>query len=284
MKVILLIFCISFQTLYGQHDSLLRNSIEILSHDTMLGRAAGGMNEKKALQFIQHTIKENYGLKLKKQNFTISLADNDELKCVNGYIFINNKAKETILVTAHYDHIGLGGKLSKALKDNEVHNGADDNASGVGMLIQLIHSIQKQSSKPLNYLFVFYSGHEIGLYGSQAFVANKKALIKKVKLHINLDMVGRMREQTVYFSTNSKNIENQLRDTDYIKPRKGREDLLTQSDIKWSVEQRIPAIHLTTGVHIDYHKPTDDAEYINYMGIEQIADWILHEHLKWMGK
>lgn len=250
----------------------------------MLGRAAGGMNEKKALQFIQHTIKENYGLKLKKQNFTISLADNDELKCVNGYIFINNKAKETILVTAHYDHIGLGGKLSKALKDNEVHNGADDNASGVGMLIQLIHSIQKQSSKPLNYLFVFYSGHEIGLYGSQAFVANKKALIKKVKLHINLDMVGRMREQTVYFSTNSKNIENQLRDTDYIKPRKGREDLLTQSDIKWSVEQRIPAIHLTTGVHIDYHKPTDDAEYINYMGIEQIADWILHEHLKWMGK
>lgn len=118
--------------------------------------------------------------------------------------FVDRKSTKTILVGAHIDHLGLGGELSKSPGKNEVHPGADDNASGVAMLIEL-HNYFTEHNSTCNLLFVAYTGHELGLYGSEHLSKHWKKGWKTLYRVYNFDMIGRMDtlQPKLLYSSNS---------------------------------------------------------------------------------
>ena len=248
----------------------------------MKGRATGSPEEIKSLEFINKEFQALSRKQLSKQVFVAQLNDSTQLTGVNGYYFINNGAKKTIILSAHYDHIGLGGPLSMSKKTDVVHNGADDNASGVALLLGMSDFLLKQRKDTVNYLIVFYSAHEIGLFGSEAFanlVEQKKRRFKSISCVVNFDMVGRLATDqkklkcmsSPIFDSILKKVDTQpfgftLNLTD--------EEKLTQLDTKAFYNKHIPCINFSTGIHNDYHATTDDANYINYNGMIAIYNYI----------
>jgi Iap family predicted aminopeptidase len=246
--------------------------LQTLAHDSLQGRKAGSSYEKKSLDFISKELRSHGKIKLKRQSFYAPISENDSVQCSNGYFFINNKKDQTILISAHYDHIGMGGALSKAPGKIEVHNGADDNASGVTLVFELLNFLPKH----YNYLIVFYSAHEIGLYGSQAFqeISNKKKY-RKIKAHINFDMVGRLDKTNPTLRLTHNFPDNKIFAYLPIKINYNPVEKLEQFDTRTNVRLGIPCVNISTGLHSDYHQPSDDAQYINYEGLKMLADYVI---------
>jgi hypothetical protein len=191
--------------------------------------------------------------------------------------FIDNQAENTILIGAHYDHLGLGGAGSLYRGKAAIHNGADDNASGVAVMLNLAGKL-KGYTKGNNYLFIAFSGEELGLLGSNYFVKNPTGALSGVNYMINLDMVGRLREdQTLSVSgTGTSPVWNQVLNS----ANAGFKLVLNTSGVGPSDHTSfylhdIPVLHFFTGQHEDYHKPSDDADKLNYEGMEAISDYIL---------
>jgi aminopeptidase-like protein len=255
--------------------------IYALADDSMCGRASGSSEEKMSLNYISKEFKKLSTKSLKYHDFKFQL-DSTNFYCQNGYYFLNNHAKKTIVLGAHYDHIGLGGALSMSMTSNEIHNGADDNASGVAMLLALSKSIPMLKKGEMNYLFVFYSGHELGLFGSSHFVQfieKKKRKFKTISTAINFDMVGRFDASSkVLKCMRSESLDSLLLSS--LSPQYGIElkiadaERLKSLDTKAFVENGIPCLNFTTGSHDDYHKTSDDAKYINYEGLVTIHAYI----------
>ena len=288
MKFIIGIFLFCCTSVLAQESKdttvkrLFENVVYTLANDSLKGRATGSMDEYKSLAFIDEQFQLLTKKHLSKQVFTIDNIDSTQLTSVNGYYFINNRAKTTIILSAHYDHIGMGGPLSMSKKTDVVHNGADDNASGVALLLGLSDFLAQQKKATVNYLIVFYSGHEIGLYGSEAFTAfveKKKRKFKSVSCVVNFDMVGRLHPDlkklkcmsspvadSVLKSVNTSPFGFTLNITD--------EPMLNQLDTKVFYNKQIPCLNFTTGLHNDYHATTDDASYINYSGMVAIYNYL----------
>jgi aminopeptidase YwaD len=209
--------------------------------------------------------------------------------------FIDNKATNTIVIGAHYDHLGYGGSHSLYRGEPAVHNGADDNASGTSLMMELAAILKKSKWKNNNYLFIAFSGEELGLYGSSFFT--KSQLMEKYKINymLNMDMVGRLdtTDQTLLVngagtSPAWKVVMKEVQfgnDTNIYKV-KTTEGGVGPSDQTSFYFKEIPAIHFFSGTHNDYHKPTDDWEKINTKGMRLIGDYMLHiiEHLNDDGK
>jgi len=262
--------------------SLFKNVISTLAHDSMQGRGVGTEFEQKALAYISETFFELNGHKLRKQKFDFK-HDSTTIRSENGYYFLNNHKKETIIIGAHYDHIGLGGPLSMSRKNNQVHNGADDNASGVAMLLALSQILIHEKSLNYNFIFVFYGAHEVGLFGSEAFqkvIHQNRQKFKQISLVINLDMIGRfdpslkklkcMRSEnaiTFFEAVDSSKFGFELNETD--------EQKLANLDTKIFYENGIPCVNFTTGMHSDYHSVSDDSKYINYLGMHQLFRFLI---------
>ncbi len=278
--LVLLLILISIDS--RSQDLLIQNIVHTLANDSMMGRAAGTRYERLSIAYLKKIAKDSCRIKLKEQKFELSLDGSDYISCSNLYGFINNRKKKTIVISAHFDHIGFGGKLSKALKDNAVHNGADDNASGVALVMAFAKKLKQSNFKDYNYLIYFYTAHELGLHGSAITISDSSFKKYNPVLHLNFDMVGRMRESTLKYASNRTQIENEMISTQSIQLVKGKNDLLENSDLKWSNEKGIPCLHFTTGIHSDYHKPSDDVQYIYFEGIEIILDYIYTNHLKWV--
>jgi Zn-dependent M28 family amino/carboxypeptidase len=261
--------------------NLLKKIVYTLANDSMRGRASGSPEEKKALNFICSTFKELTGKKLKTQTFSF-YNDSLEFNCNNAFYYVNNHATQTLLISAHYDHIGLGGKLSMNFKNDQIHNGADDNASGVALLLSLSKELIDQKEARVNYLIVFYSGHELGLYGSSAFqnMIQKSNRYKKISTVINFDMIGRM-DPTLktIICMRSPPLDSLLKalpmDKFSFRLNISKEEKLKLLDTKTYVEAGIPCLNFTTGIHNDYHKTTDEAEYINYHSLVEIRKFVL---------
>jgi Zn-dependent M28 family amino/carboxypeptidase len=258
--------------------TFLKSVVTFLANDSLYGRPTSSIYESKAADFIFQSFKSTKGLKPKRQTFKFQQADTSVFQqSQNIYCYINNHADSTLLIGAHYDHIGYGGGLSLAYsKKNQIHNGADDNASGVSLMLALSKQAKSQLTKKYNYVFVAYSAHEIGLYGSTAFYTFIQSKVKPIALMINFDMVGRMDKSSpvlsVFVSTQTSS-----RAANYFKQLKASPKIyldyntkITNSDCRIFDENGIEAISLTTGIHTDYHKPSDDEEKINYAGMEVI--------------
>lgn len=259
----------------------LKTFLYTLADDSLKGRASGSIEEQKAYTYISSVFRQQTGKKLKPQAFSFT-RDSVLYNCKNAYYFINNHAESTILLSAHYDHIGFGGTLSKSFTSSEIHNGADDNASGVALLLSISQELIQQANPKVNYLIVFYSGHELGLYGSKAFYdwGKKIKKFKQLSMVLNFDMVGRMDPSNRKLKCmRSSDLDSLLlslpMDQFQFKLNITEEEKLTLLDTKRFYEAGIPCINFTTGIHNDYHKSSDDAKYVNYEALNDIRKFIL---------
>ncbi|MBP7398618.1 MAG: M28 family peptidase [Chitinophagales bacterium] len=193
--------------------------------------------------------------------------------------FIDNHAKETIVIGAHYDHLGyneMGGSLYRGKP--AIHNGADDNASGTAMIMELAEALQLLSYKNNNYLFIAFSGEELGLYGSKYSASSKALEPLDINYMLNFDMVGRLDEENNLI-INGVGTSPAFANLDTINNNrfvlKTTESGVGPSDHTSFYLKDIPVLHFFTGTHSDYHKPSDDEDKINYDGIELIQNYVI---------
>jgi aminopeptidase YwaD len=205
--------------------------------------------------------------------------------------YIDNKAPLTVVLGAHYDHLGYGedgGSLYTG-RERQIHNGADDNASGTAALIQLAEWVKKNKLKHYNYLFAHFTGEELGLFGSKAFMKEAGMDSSHVAYMINMDMVGRLSDSTHALTLGGVGTSPAWADV----VADGRATGFTinidsagvgPSDHTSFYNAGIPVLFFFTGVHPDYHKPTDDADKINYPGEATVITYVESVIKKMNGK
>ena len=195
--------------------------------------------------------------------------------------FINNDAPTTVCLGAHLDHLGYGEDGNSLLSTGEhlVHNGADDNASGIAALIEMSRLLKKSKYRSNNYLFVAFSGEELGLLGSKYFTEHPTIDLSTTNFMINMDMVGRLNENKILTigGYGTSPLWSQL-----FNGMDKNKNIIVRFDSSGSgpsdhtsfYRKNIPVLFFFTGVHSDYHKPTDDANKINYTGENYIVQYI----------
>ena len=189
---------------------------------------------------------------------------------------------EYVIVGAHYDHIGHGeiGSLARKDEEGQIHNGADDNASGTAVVLELAATLSEASQKhPEKFhrgiIFALWSGEELGLIGSTHFVNHPVVPLEKVAAYINFDMVGRLRENKLILQgVGSSSVWPRLIEKRNVPIGFNltlQEDPYLPTDVTAFYPKEIPVLSFFTGGHEDYNRPTDDPDTLNYTGIERIA-------------
>jgi aminopeptidase YwaD len=196
--------------------------------------------------------------------------------------WLDNGAPYTVIIGAHYDHLGFGEDGNSLYRGSEkmIHPGADDNASGTAGLIEMGRLLKKTKGLKSNYLFVAFSGEESGLIGSKYFIEHSPVAISKISYMLNMDMIGRLNDSThvltiggygtsplwsgLITGTLNKKIFVLNADSSGTGP----------SDHTSFYLKNIPVLFFFTGIHPDYHKPTDKADKINYTGELQVIKLI----------
>ncbi len=188
------------------------------------------------------------------------------------------RAGEAIVVGAHYDHLGLGGRFSDAPESTgAVHNGADDNASGTAAMLEVCRALARQARLPRTVVCAAFAGEEIGLLGSAHYVSHPAVPIDRTIAMINLDMVGRARGRVMVGMFGRKPWMTDLPRTMRAWTRLTIDDFARggyqagSSDDASFTGKGVPAIAFFTGFHSDYHRPTDDVQRIDAEGGAQIA-------------
>ena len=271
----------------------LRRDVSYLADDKLEGRETGTKGERMAAKFIRKRYAK-IGVKPYAQKFSkkIRPADIDPhkdidldtvkatvVKGLNVTGIIDNGAPTSIVIGAHYDHLGWGGAGSLAPGIRAIHNGADDNASGVATMLLLADWL-KDTLKKHNYIFIAFSGEEKGLWGSNFFVKNTDYPIEKFDYMINMDMVGRLNDErklAVNGSGTSPSWKPALEkaNTSALKVVQ-KESGIGPSDHTSFYLADIPVLHFFTGQHSDYHKPSDDVEKVNFEGMYDVASYIFN--------
>jgi Zn-dependent M28 family amino/carboxypeptidase len=296
MRLSSILFFLIF-TLSCSNNSLHKNNViidvEYLSSDELEGRSTGSRGEELAANYIKKRFKEMNVKPIAKNGYfqefsfkqkshphdTISTSDSIQENSITGKNvigFIDNKSINTIVVGAHYDHLGFGGEGSLYRSDSlKIHNGADDNASGVSLMLDLAAKLKDNNNN--NYMFIAFSGEELGLLGSNFFVKNPTIDIKSINYMINMDMVGRLNNENtlaVYGLGTSPIFKQTIKSNNKNFKIIENESGVGPSDHTSFYLNDIPVLHFFTGQHSDYHKPSDDSELLNYEGINLISDFI----------
>lgn len=206
---------------------------------------------------------------------------------------------EAIIIGAHYDHLGHGGSGSLAANSTEIHHGADDNASGTTAVIELARQFSKEKRPKRTLIFMTFAGEEEGLLGSKFYVNNPVWPLEKTVAMINLDMVGRLNENkltiggmgtatewndiiqaannpTVPLGQTTSLFGSGTANKKMIDPRSAlfdvqlNQDGFGPSDHSSFYGKNVPVLFFFTGTHVDYHKPSDTADKINYLGLQRV--------------
>lgn len=187
-------------------------------------------------------------------------------------------SERCIVVGAHYDHLGYGGEGSLAGGAvREVHNGADDNASGTAVVLEMARELASGEPLACDVVFALWSGEELGLLGSEFWAKNPTVSLARVSANLNLDMVGRAGNgsMAVLGAGSCEPFETWLTE---LGPAVGLDLKVSRSgqgvggsDHQTFLKRKIPALHFFTGVHADYHKPSDDVERFESEGAHKVA-------------
>lgn len=234
--------------------------------------------------FVQNAELAKKLVKGKKVKIKTQLKEN-KIFTNNILGFLDKGAHQTVVIGAHYDHLGMGGESSLFTGDPAIHYGADDNASGVAGMLEIARNIvanEKEFSN-YNYLFIAFSGEEMGLLGSAYFTKNIPKRIQNLAYMINLDMIGRMEENLVAINGvgTSPIWEKLITEEGCNRLRiKTTNSGVGPSDHTSFYYLEIPVLHFFTGTHKDYHKPSDLPEFINYKGEARLISYILDLVLK----
>ena len=294
---ILLLIGISLisHTLFGQNKAQILQDMRVdvvyLASDLLEGRETGTNGEALAAQYIASRL-EKIGLTPKGtdgswfQEFECSVTTNPHAapgegekrigKNVVG--FLDNGADKTVVIGAHYDHLGKGKFGSRHTGEEAVHNGADDNASGIAIMIRLAAYLKQSEARNNNYIFIGFSGEELGLYGSKYYAANPTVDIESINYMFNMDMVGRLNEEKVLAISGVGTSPIWKTAMERIKTEalqiKSSDSGVGPSDYTSFYLKGIPVLSFFTGQHRDYHKPEDDSHLINYEGMYTVSEYM----------
>ncbi len=201
-------------------------------------------------------------------------------KARNVAAIIDNNSNEYLVIGAHYDHLGWGEFNSLYTGDTpQIHNGADDNASGTAGVMELAEYFATPKEKlKYNLIFVNFTGEELGLLGSAYFVKNSPIPLEQIKAMINFDMIGRLdtlNSLTINGTGTSSVWKNLIDSVNYTyKLNISKiDDGYSPSDNTSFYAQNIPVLFFFTGLHKDYHRPSDDADKINFSGESVVLNY-----------
>lgn len=198
---------------------------------------------------------------------------------VLGLVKGKNDDHNHLVIGAHYDHLGMGGAGSRKPDTVAVHNGADDNASGVALMLELAGYFAKHQPQ-VDLLFIAFGAEEMGLVGSRQYTTHPLLDLKNSKAMLNLDMVGRLNE-TRTLSIGGTGTAKQLDSLIDAKSQNHRFEIRKNSegtgpsDHASFYSEKIPVLFFSTGVHDQYHTPEDDVERINFEGLADITSFLI---------
>jgi aminopeptidase YwaD len=192
--------------------------------------------------------------------------------------YLDNGAAYTVVIGAHYDHLGFGEEGNSLYRgpEKKIHPGADDNASGTAALIELAKLLKKTRGLRSNYLFIAFSGEESGLIGSKYFTNHSPVALSKIAYMVNMDMIGRLNDSTHVLTVGGYGTSPQW--AGLINGALDKKTFVLNIDSSGTGPsdhtsfylKSIPVLFFFTGIHPDYHKPSDQADKINYTGELQI--------------
>lgn len=297
MKQITLLVSAFFAfTLHAQINSKqLKKDISYLASDKLKGRGTSTPEEKIAADYIASGFKSagllpkgnngylyNFTFKKNPNPHDTAIVSVPERKGIDVIGYLDNGAQHTIVIGAHYDHLGLGHDHNSldANPEGKIHNGADDNASGTAGVMELARYFSKNNKKEAyNFLFMCFSGEELGLLGSKKWCDNPTIDLSTVNYMLNMDMVGRLNDSTkkllIYGVGTSPTWVPLLEKTNTYFSLKNDSSGIGPSDQTSFYLKDIPVLHFFTGQHSDYHKPSDDASKINFNGEQKVLEYIV---------
>ncbi len=291
----LIIACTSVSGIAQINVKHIKKDISYLASDKLKGRGTSSAEEKIAATYIASSFKKsglvpkgndsylyNFVFKKNSNPHDTSLVNIPERKGINVIGFLDNSAVNTIVIGAHYDHLGLGYDHNSldANPEDKIHNGADDNASGTSGVLELAKYFSENNVKEnYNFLFICFSGEELGLLGSKKWCDNPTIDLTKINYMINMDMIGRLNDSTkkllIYGVGTSPTWVPLLEKTNTYFSIKMDSSGIGPSDQTSFYLKDIPVLHFFTGQHSDYHKPTDDVEKINLAGEKKVLEYIV---------
>lgn len=247
----------------------IQHTVNYLASEKLKGR---GSNEKGGVKASKFVAKQFRKLGLQPgnkgsyfQDFTFDKNSHKNVPSRNVLGFLDNGAARTIIIGAHYDHLGTATLYDGKYPLGQIHNGADDNASGIAGLLEFArYYIENGVKEPFNFLFIAFGAEEPGLQGSKYYTANPTIPLTNVHFMLNMDMIGRYNEErgigiggygsatewpAVFKDVQEPSIH-------YFTDAAGK----GASDHHSFYISKVPVIFLHTGPHDDYHKPTDDAD------------------------
>ncbi len=256
----------------------------------MEGRKVGTKGEKKASEYLVKRFKEMgvqgaisdsktpYFDPFEAQPSVHGTPTGPKITGRNVVAVLPGQGEGTIYIGAHYDHWGWGGEGSLYRgADSAIHNGADDNASGVAAVLELARRFH-DSPLQNTVVFIAFSGEEMGLWGSNAFAKEHLGAFPAPRFMVNMDMVGRLnaeRQLAVYGTGTSPLWDGLLDEQNSFDFRLKREvSGVGPSDHTSFYLADIPVLHFFTGQHEDYHRPSDDWDKVNYAGLADVVDYI----------
>lgn len=258
----------------------LRGHVETLAADSFEGREGGSRGGQASANYLMKKLAGmglagagdggGYLQQFRNYRNVLAVLPGSDAKLAGQYI----------LVGAHFDHVGYGKQGSLGLS-GYIHNGADDNASGTSAMLEMAEAFTRLPQPPRrSILFAFWDAEEKGLLGSEHWANNPTVPLDRVKFNLNVDMVGRLTEEKliVYGTRTSAGLRRKL--AEWNEPTQLRLSyawwINPQSDHQTFFRRKIPVLMFHTGLHADYHRPSDDAEKIDVEGMQRVARLMFH--------
>ncbi len=284
-------FCANAQSLQLPR---IQKDIAWLASDKLKGRGTGTKEELKAAKYIAKQMKRagirpagdagtyfaNFTFKKPTDPHGGVAPDAPTLQCRNVVGFLDNGAAHTVIIGAHYDHLGLGHDHNSLDPEphGKIHNGADDNASGTAGVLELARLLSANGKKEqYNYLFICFSGEELGLVGSKKFTERPTIDLSKVHYMINMDMIGRLdpaKGLVIGGVGTAPDFVPTLQNLRFDYKIKYDSAGIGPSDHTSFYLRNIPVLFFFTGQHSDYHKPSDDVELIQLEGVGKVLRYV----------
>lgn len=255
----------------------LRTHVETLAADSFEGREAGRRGGHAAAAYLVTELKRLDVRPAGEDGTFIQEFGNGYRNVLALVPGTDERMKdEVVVVGAHYDHVGFGAKGNSFGPLGRIHNGADDNASGTAALLELVESFAAAPQPPKRtLLFAFWDAEEKGLLGSAHWVSRPTVPLASVKFAFNFDMLGRLRDRTleVYGVRTAAGLRRLLSEENSDADLALKFDWTQRDDSDhWSFYQRrIPYLMLHTGLHDEYHRPSDDVNLINVEGLHEVT-------------
>jgi hypothetical protein len=266
----------------------LREHVELLASPDLKGRGLGSPGLAKAAQYVADRFKA-YGLLpggdggTYFQRFTVAKGEGGRPADAANVIGVLPGADEAFkdqsaVLAAHLDHLGTGWPDVHAGDEGQVHPGADDNASGIAVMLELARVLAAGERPPRTILFIAFTGEEAGRLGSKYYAAHPIRPLAKTEGVVNLDTVGRLGTQkvTVLGTGTATEWQHIFRGASFVTGVESRSvpESLESSDQVSFTEQNVPAVQIFTAAHADYHRPTDTADRIDVAGLAKVAAFV----------